>query len=76
MERQPFDVIAELDAQTGEFGDKLRIGMKELHHALMSGYVFEDYMHPSDAILAAEAVQRKLERLLSQVQEYLDSRHP
>lgn len=48
--------------------------MKELQHAVTSSYAFHDPVPSSDAMVAAEAVQQKLERLLSYVQEYLDSR--
>ncbi len=74
MDRKPSDIIAELDAQIAEFNDKLRVGTGELHQSLINSYVFEDYLHPSEAIRDAEVVQRKLRRLLALVQEYLDGR--
>lgn len=73
MDRQASDVIAELDAQVAEFHEKLRIGIAELRQALVNSYVADNYLHPSEAVRAAEVAERRLERLLGRVQEYLES---
>lgn len=74
MDRKPSDVISELDTLVAEFSDRLRVGIGELHQSLISSYVFEDYLNPSETVRNAEVVQQQLRRLQTQVREYLDGR--